>query len=309
MELLRDHSVLTMNHQDRYLTQEEIIEGVQGVDGLLCLLTDVIDDQILSANPALKVVANFAVGFNNIDINAATARKIPVTNTPGVLTETTADMAFALLLDIARRVAEGDRFVRTRAWQGWGPLQFLGADVSHATLGLIGLGRIGKSMIPRARGFSMNVLYWNRTRLKPQEEASLNVTYCELDELLSQSDFVSLHVAQNEETRHLLGKREFSLMKPEALLVNTARGPIVDEKALVVALQSGQIAGAGLDVYEQEPLLEPELYEMDNVVVAPHLGSGTIGTRTKMGNMAAENCLAACLGQRPPNLVNPQIYD
>ncbi len=308
MELLRRQSVLTMNHEDRYLTKQEIMEGVQGVDGLLCLLTDVIDDQILSANPALKVVANFAVGFNNIDIDAATARKIPVTNTPGVLTETTADMAFALLLDSARRVAEGDRFVRTRAWQGWGPLQFLGADVSHSTLGLIGLGRIGKSMIPRARGFSMNVLYWNRTRLTPQEEASLNVTYGELDEVLKQSDFVSLHVAQNEATRHLLGKREFSLMKPEALLVNTARGPIVDEKALVVALQSGQIAGAGLDVYEQEPLLEPELYEMDNVVVAPHLGSGTIGTRTKMGNMAAENCLATCLGQRPPNLVNPQIY-
>ena len=309
MELLQDQSVLTMNHEDRYLTKAEIMDGMRGVDGLLCLLTDAIDDEILAANPVLKVVANFAVGFNNIDIEAATARKIPVTNTPGFLTETTADMAFALLLDAARRVAEGDRFVRTKAWQGWGPLQFLGSDVSHATLGLVGLGRIGKSMIPRAQGFSMKVLYWNRTRLSPSEEASLQVTYCELDELLQQSDFVSIHVAQNAETRHLLGPREFSLMKPEALLVNTARGPIVDEKAMVTALQSGQIAGAALDVYEQEPLLEPELYEMENVVVAPHLGSGTIGTRTKMGNMAAENCLAACRGQRPPNLVNPQAYD
>lgn len=309
MDMLHARAVLTMNHEDRYLSKQEIIQGVQGVDGLLCLLTDSIDDDILAANPGLKVVANFAVGFNNIDVAAATARKIPVTNTPGVLTETTADMAFALLLDIARRVAEGDRFVRTRAWQGWGPLQFLGADVSHSTLGLIGLGRIGKAMIPRARGFSMRVLYWNRTRLTPEEENELQVTYCELDELLQQSDFVSLHVAQNDDTRHLLGAREFALMKPQSLLVNTARGPIVDEKALVVALQNGEIAGAGLDVYEQEPALEPELYEMDNVVVAPHLGSGTIGTRTKMGNMAAENCLAACLGQRPPNLVNPQIYD
>lgn len=308
MAILREQSELTMNPEDRYLTKQEIIQGVAGVDGLLCLLTDTIDDEILAANPVLKVVSNFAVGFNNIDVEAATARKIPVTNTPGVLTDTTADMAFALLLDAARRVAEGDRFVRTQAWQGWGPLQFLGADVSNATLGLVGLGRIGRAMIPRARGFSMKVLYWNRTRLTEKEEASLNVTYCELDDLLKESDFVSVHVALNEKTRHLLGAREFSLMKPQACLVNTARGPVLDEKALVHALQSGAIAGAGLDVYEQEPLLEPELYELDNVVIAPHLGSGTIGTRTKMGNMAAENCLAACHGQLPPNLVNPQIH-
>jgi glyoxylate reductase len=308
MAILREQSELTMNPEDRYLTKREIIEGVAGVDGLLCLLTDTIDDEILAANPALKVVSNFAVGFNNIDVGAATVRKIPVTNTPGVLTDTTADMAFALLLDAARRVSEGDRFVRTRAWQGWGPLQFLGSDVSNATLGLVGLGRIGRAMLPRAHGFSMKVLYWNRTRLTEQEEASLNVTYCELDDLLKESDFVSVHVALNETTRHLLGAREFALMKPQACLVNSARGPVVDEKALVTALQSGTIAGAGLDVYEQEPLLEPELYEMDNVVIAPHLGSGTIGTRTKMGNMAAENCLAACHGQLPPNLVNPQIY-
>lgn len=309
MSILREQSVLTMNTEDRCLEKEEIIAGVQGVDGLLCLLTDTIDDDVLAANPDLKVVANFAVGFNNIDVGAASRRKIPVTNTPGVLTETTADMAFALLMASARRVAEGDRFVRTRSWQGWGPLQFLGADITGATIGLIGLGRIGRAMARRAQGFDMNVSYWNRTRLNEDEERSLGVTYYELDQLLASSDFVSVHVALNEETRHLIGAQQLSLMKPTAHIINTARGPVIDEKALVVALQSGSIAGAGLDVYEQEPLLEPELYEMPSAVIAPHLGSATIGTRTKMGNMAAENCLAACRGERPPNLVNPEVFD
>ncbi len=309
MAMLREHSVLTMNTEDRYLKKDEIIAGVQGVDGLLCLLTDTIDDEILAANPNLQVVANFAVGFNNIDVAAATRRKIPVTNTPGVLTETTADMAWALLMAAARRVVEGDRFVRSRAWQGWGPLQFLGGDVTGATLGLIGLGRIGRAMVPRAKGFDMNVIYWNRTRLRAEEEAALGVTYCEMDDLLRQSDFVSVHVALNDQTKHLIGPAQFALMKPTACIVNTARGPIIDERALVKALQTGTIASAGLDVYENEPLLEPELYESPNAVVAPHLGSATIGTRTKMGNMAVENCLAACRGERPANLVNPEIFD
>ena len=309
MRILSEGSELTMNPDDRYLTKDEIIAGIQGVDGLLCLLTDTIDADILDANPDLKVVANYAVGFNNVDVAAATQRKIPVTNTPGVLTQTTADMAFALLMAAGRRVAEGDRFVRTKAWDGWGPLQFLGADITGATLGLVGLGRIGKAMIPRAAGFGMNVIYWSRTRLSAEEERELGVSYAPMDEVLAKSDFVSVHVALNEKTRHLIGARELSLMKPTACLINTARGPVIDEKALVVALSSGTIASAGLDVYEQEPLLEPELYELENVVIAPHLGSGTIGTRTKMGNMAAENCLAACNGQRPANLVNPEIYD
>ena len=308
MQILQSNSELTMNHEDRYLTKEEIIRGIDGVDGLLCLLTDTIDDEILAANSNLKVVANFAVGFNNIDVEAATRRRIPVTNTPGVLTDTTADMAFALLMDAARRVAEGDRFVRTKAWQGWGPLQFLGADVTGATLGLIGLGRIGRAMIPRAGGFQMRVLYWNRTRLPAEEEERLGVRYSDMDEVLGESDFVSVHVALNEETRHLIGKRELSLMKSTSCIVNTARGPVIDEKALVEALKTGVIASAGLDVYEEEPVLEPELYTMPNAVLAPHLGSGTIGTRTKMGNMAAENCLAACRGETPPNLVNPEVY-
>lgn len=309
MTMLRENSVLTMNTEDRYLDKDEIIAGIQGVDGLLCLLTDTIDEEILAANPNLQVVANFAVGFNNIDVDAATKRKIPVTNTPGVLTETTADMAWALLLAAGRRVVEGDRFVRTQQWQGWGPLQFLGGDVTGATLGLIGLGRIGRAMVPRAKGFDMEVIYWNRTRLSVEEEASLGVTYREMDDVLRNSDYVSIHVALNDQTKHLIGRAELALMKPTACIVNTARGPIIDEKALVKALQDGTITSAGLDVYENEPLLEPELYELPNAVVAPHLGSATIGTRTKMGNMAVENCLVACRGERPANLVNPEVFD
>lgn len=307
MAILRDQSILTMNSADRVLGKQEIIDGIADVDGLLCLLTDTIDDEILAANSNLKVVANFAVGFNNIDVVAATKRKIPVTNTPGVLTETTADMAWALLMAAARRVVEGDRFVRSKQWQGWGPLQFLGSDVTGATLGLIGIGRISRAMVRRAKGFDMNVLYWNRTRLSEDEEHSLGITYAPMDDVLGESDFVSVHVALNDQTRHLIGGAQLAKMKPTACLINTARGPVVDEQALVVALQNGTIASAGLDVYENEPALEPELYDLANTVIAPHLGSATIGTRTKMGNMAAENCLAACNGERPPNLVNPEV--
>lgn len=308
MRTLDQQTQLSMNGEDRYLSKDEIIDAVRDVDGLLCLLTDTIDADILDANPNLKVVANYAVGFNNVDVPAATERKIPVTNTPGVLTETTADMAFALLMTAGRRVAEGDRFVRAKSWEGWGPLQFLGADITGATLGLIGLGRIGKAMIQRAKGFDMNVVYWNRTRMDAAEERALGVTFGSMENVLQQSDFLSLHVALNPETTHLIGADQFALMKSTATIINTARGPVIDEKALVRALQSGTIASAGLDVYENEPLLEAELYDLPNAVIAPHLGSGTIGTRTLMGNMAIENCLAGCRGEQPPNIVNPEIY-
>lgn len=309
MKLLAKNSRLTCNPDDRVLTKEEIVEGVRSADGLLCLLTDSIDGEIMDANPELRVVANFAVGFNDIDVSAATQRRIPVTNTPGVLTDTTADMAWALMMAAARRLVEGDRLVRSRSWQGWGPLQLLGTDITGATLGLIGMGRIGKAMARRARGFELDVIYWNRTRLDRDEEESLGVTYRPMEYVLCESDFVSLHVALNEATVHLIGDYELKEMKRTAVIINTARGPIIDEKALVRALSSGEIAAAGLDVYENEPILEPELLEMENVVVAPHLGSATIGTRTKMGNMAAENCLRACSGHRPPNLVNPEVYN
>ena len=309
MRILSEASELTFNQEDRVLSKQEIIRGVRDADGLLCLLTDSIDEEILEAAPNLKVVANFAVGFNNIDVAAATRRRIPVTNTPGVLTDSTADMAWALLMDAARRLSEGDRLVRTRQWTGWGPLQLLGADITGATLGIIGLGRIGQALARRARGFEMRVYYWNRTRLSEQEESELGVQYCSMDTLLGESDFLSLHVALNDETHHLIGASELGRMKPNAILINTARGPIVDEAALVEALKTGVIAAAGLDVYEREPILERELYDLENVVLAPHLGSATIGTRTKMGNMAVENCLLACQGQRPINLVNGEVYE
>jgi len=309
MRILSEASELTFNQEDRVLSKQEIIRGVRDADGLLCLLTDSIDEEILEAAPNLKVVANFAVGFNNIDVAAATRRRIPVTNTPGVLTDSTADMAWALLMDAARRLSEGDRLVRTRQWTGWGPLQLLGADITGATLGIIGLGRIGQALARRARGFEMRVCYWNRTRLSEQEERELGVQYCSMDTLLGESDFLSLHVALNDETHHLIGASELGRMKPNAILINTARGPILDEAALVEALKTGVIAAAGLDVYEREPILERELYDLENVVLAPHLGSATIGTRTKMGNMAVENCLLACQGQRPINLVNGEVYE
>lgn len=309
MELLKREAELTYNPDDRVLSRAELIAGMAGQDGLLCTLMDGIDGELLDTNPNLKIVANYAVGYNNIDVAAASARNIPVTNTPGVLTASTADMAWALMFAIGRRIVEGDQLVRSRKWQGWGPMQLLGQDITGATLGLIGFGRIGKAMVQRAKGFDMKVIYWNRTRLSEAEETAMGITYTSREEVLAQSDFVSLHVALTPETTHLIGAAELAAMKSTAYLINTARGPVVDEKALVEALKSGSIGGAGLDVFEKEPILEPELYDLSNVVIPPHLGSATIGTRTKMGNLAAENCFAACRGDRPANLVNPEIYD
>lgn len=305
---LREHTDLAMNSEDRVLTAAEVIAGVRGRDALLCNITDPVTAEILAAAPGLRVVANFGVGFNNIDVAAATARKIPVTNTPGVLTEATADIAFALLLAAARRLGEGERLVRSKAWSGWNPMQMLGADVTGATLGLVGFGRIGKAMAKRARAFDLEVIYWNRTRLAAEEERALQVTYRPFHDVVAASDFLSLHVAYHRDTHHLVGEAQFAAMKPTAIVINTARGPVIDEKALVRALASRRIGGAGLDVFEKEPVLEPELYALENAVVVPHLGSATIGTRTKMGMMAAQNLLAVCRGERPPNCVNPQIY-
>lgn len=303
MEKLRAHVDLEMNIEDRVLSKAEVVEGVKGKDGLLCLLTDTIDAEVMDANPKLKIIANYAVGYNNIDVDAATKRGIPVTNTPGVLTDTSADTAFALLLSVARRVVEADQYARTGRWRGWGPLQYLGKDVWGATLGIIGLGRIGKEVAKRAQGFKMKVVYWNRTR-RPEVEQELGLGYLPLEEVLKTADFVSINLAYNTETHHFINRDSFQLMKKDAYIVNTARGPIIDEKALVKALQSGEIAGAGLDVFEQEPRIEPELMDMKQVVLLPHLGSATIETRTKMGLMAVDNLLAGLNGERPPNQVN-----
>ncbi len=307
MERLFKHTDLTYNKEDRVLSKQEIINGIQGKDALLCLLTDIIDGDIMDANSALKIIANYAVGYNNIDVTEATKRGIPITNTPGVLTETSADMAFTLLVATARRVVAGDTFLRSGNWTGWGPLQFLGADIFGATLGIIGLGRIGKAVAKRGKGFDMKIIYWNRTRLSEAEEQELGLTYASFEEVLRRSDFVSLNVAYNEHTFHLLSDKEFDLMKNTAIVINTARGPIIDEKALVRALQAKKIAGAGLDVYEEEPKVTPALLAMENCVLLPHLASASMNTRTKMGMIAIDNLLAKFEEKALPNLVNKDV--
>jgi glyoxylate reductase len=302
---------LAWNKEPRPATRAELLSGIEGRAGLLCNINDRIDAEILNSRSAtrLKVVANFGVGFNNIDVSAATAGKIAVTNTPGVLTEATADMAFALLLAVARRLGEGERLVRSSAWTGWEPLQMLGADISGATLGIIGFGRIGRALAQRARGFGMRVIYWNRSPLETGEGTATGGTSVSMETLLSQADFISLHVAYHPATHHLIGEAELKLMKPTAYLINTSRGAVIDEAALVAALSNRNIAGAGLDVYEREPLLVPGLSKLDNVVLTPHLGSATLGTRARMGMIAVDNLLAACAGQRPPNCVNPELFE
>jgi len=296
--------VVDVNPHDRAMTREEFLASARDRDGLLCLLTEDIDDEVLDLSPGLKGVAIYAVGYNNIDVDACTRRGIPVTNTPDVLTDTTADVAWALMFATARRVAEGDRYVREGRFSGWGPLLMLGSDVTGATLGIVGAGRIGTATARRAAGFSMPVVYTSRRRNATIE--CVGARYLPLDDLLRESDFVSLHVPLTPETTHLISERELDLMKSTAYLINTTRGPVVDEKALVRALRDGVIAGAGLDVFEREPELEPGLADLENVVMLPHVGSGTVATRIRMGNTAAANLIAMVNGADPPNCVNPE---
>jgi len=291
---------------DRVLAHEELLAAVRGRDAVLCLLTDPIDAEVIGAADRCRIFANYAVGYNNIDVAAATARGIAVTNTPGVLTDATADLAWALLFATARHIVEGDQFTRAGKFHGWAPMLFLGGDISGRTLGIVGAGRIGTAVALRARGFRMRVLYHGTSQNEAIEQA-VGAERVGLDTLLRESDFVSLHVSLNESTHHLIGPRELALMKPTATLINTSRGPVVDEVALVEALRQGQIAGAGLDVYEDEPQLTPGLAELPNVVIPPHLGSATVGTRTKMATLAATNVVAMMRGETPPNIVNPEV--
>jgi glyoxylate reductase len=285
----------------------ELLERVAGKNGLLSMLTDRVDGELLErAGPGLRAVANFAVGHDNLDLEACTARGVLATNTPDVVTEATADLAWALLLAAARRVAEGDRFLRAGQPWIWGPEFFLGFEVHGKTLGVIGLGRIGQAVARRAAGFGMPVLYTARRRLDRDREAALGVAWRELDQLLAEADLVSIHTGLSPATRHLIGPERLARMKPTAVLVNTARGPIVDEAALAEALRAGQLGAAGLDVFEREPEVHPALLELDNVTIVPHLGTATLETRVAMGMMAAENLLAALEGRRPPNLLNPE---
>ena len=301
--LQRNHEV-TAHDVDAPIPREDLIEKIHDKDGLLSMVTDTIDEALLARAPNLKMIANYGVGYDNIDLAAATARGIWVSNTPGVLTDATADATWALILAIARRVVEGDARVRAGGFTHWAPLLFLGSEVTGKTLGIVGLGQIGKAVARRARGFSMKILYHNRHRIPEHEESLLGAEYADLKTLLFESDFVSLHVSLNDETRYLIRASELKLMKSTAFLVNVSRGPVVDEAALVTALRDRTIAGAGLDVYEKEPKLAAGLAQLPNTVLLPHVGSATIETRTRMGLLAAENLIKGLTGHPPPNCLN-----
>jgi len=308
LQLLEEHFEMRCNSEDRVLTQKEILDGTKWCDILLCLLTDVIDAKILRANPNLKAVINYAVGYNNIDIAEANKLKIPVTNTPGVLTDTTADMAWALMFAIGRRIVEADRYVRAGKFSGWQPMLMLGGDIYGKTLGIVGAGRIGAAVARRAAGFKMKIIYCDDEK-NHEMEAECSAEKVELKSLLQQSDFVSLHVPLSPDTYHLISKQELELMKPTAYLINTARGAVVNEIDLLEALQNKTIAGAGLDVFEHEPELSAGLTRLDNVVLVPHIASASIDTRTKMAMMAANNAIVIKDRHTPPNLVNPEILN
>ena len=289
---------------------EVLLEKVRGLDGLVCLLTDRIDGNLMdAAGDNLKVISQMAVGFDNVDIQAATARNIPIGNTPGVLTETTADFAFTLLTAAARRVVEGERFVKAGKWKTWGPTLLMGHEIHGATLGLVGFGRIGRAMARRAAGFNMRILCYD-PHIDRAAAKALGAESCSFEEVLAQADFLSLHVPLNEDTRHLMGEGQFKMMQPSAVLVNTARGPVVDPKALYAALKEGQISYAALDVTEPEPIvMDDPLLTLENCLIVPHIASSSIATRTKMATMAAENLAAGLKGERLPNCANPEVYD
>ncbi|MBM7624422.1 2-hydroxyacid dehydrogenase [Sporohalobacter salinus] len=309
LSMLKEECEVEVNPHDRPLTRLELKKAIEDVDGLLCLLTDQIDAELLDLNPKLKVIANYAVGYDNIELKACTERGIAVSNTPGVLTETTADLTWALLMSVARRIVEGDKFTRAGNYENWGPMMLLGKDISGKTLGIVGMGRIGEAVAKRAKGFDMEVLYYDLERKDRVKEQELSIKYREFDTLLQEADFISLHVPLNSATENLISERELELMKESAYLINTSRGAVIDEQVLVYALRNGEIAGAGLDVYEDEPKLTPGLAKLNNVVVTPHIGSASIDTRTKMATMAAENLLAGLQDEEMPNLLNPEVLD
>jgi lactate dehydrogenase-like 2-hydroxyacid dehydrogenase len=307
LQVLSKHFDVESNQRDIPFTPVQLARKFQGKAGAITLLTDIIDERLLAQSPDLKIVCNIAVGFNNIDVKACTRRAILVTNTPGVLDDTTADFTWCLLLAAARRIVEADNFLRAGKWKGWVFTHFMGQDVHGKTLGILGLGRIGKGVARRAKGFNMRVIYHDPTRVDEATERELGVMYVDKRTLLRESDFVSLHVPLVPETTHYISHSEFALMKKSAILINASRGPVVDEKALVKALKEGKIAGAGLDVYEKEPKFERALTRMKNIVLAPHIASSSIETRQKMATIAVQNCIAGLSGQRPPNLLNPEV--
>jgi glyoxylate reductase len=304
--LLAEVAEVVAYPKDNPLDEPSIRRAAEGCVGIVSQLKDPIREMVLST-PGLKIVSNVAVGFDNIDVPAATAHKVMVTNTPGVLDESTADFAFALLMAAARRVVEADVFTRQGRYRGWEIDLMLGTDIHDATLGIIGMGRIGRGVARRAKGFNMRVLYYDPMPLSPEVERELGITRVDLARLVTESDFISVHVPLTKDTLHLLSKPQFKQMKRSAILINTSRGPVVDEAALVEALKAGAISGAALDVYEREPDLHPGLVAIPNVVLAPHIASGTVRTRSEMSAMAARNMATAVRGGRPPNLLNPEV--
>ena len=306
---LRERCEVTVHENEFGIPRDELLEVIAGRDAIVTMLTEKVDAEFLAAaGPQLKIVANHAVGFDNIDVEACTTAGVLATNTPDVLTETTADTAFALLMAAARRVGEGERFLRAgRPWI-WGPLMMLGQDVHHKTMGIVGFGRIGQAVARRAKGFGMQVIYADAFPLPPEVEAETGARRVELADLLAEADFVSIHTNLTPETRHLFDADAFRAMKPTAVLVNTSRGPVVDESALADALGSGEIFAAGLDVFEREPEVEARLLALENAVVIPHLGSATVDTRIAMGDVVADNVFAALDGRRPPTLLNPDAF-
>ena len=308
MAILKPYfQVRVWQDEDRPVPRDVLRREISQAEAVLCLLTEKVDEELLDGAPSLRIVANMAVGYDNIDVPACTERKVVVTNTPGVLTESTADLAFALLLATARRIPEAVDVLKQDRWRAWSPMFLTGQDVHHATLGIIGLGRIGQAVAERARGFKMTVLYYGRTRDFAAERAT-GATYVPLDDLLRGSDFVSVHLPLSSETVHFLGDREIGLMKPTAVLINTSRGPVVDEAALYRALSDRRIWAAGLDVFEREPLpMDSLLRGLDNVVLLPHIGSASVATRVRMATLASENIRDYLLHGKPVSPVNPEV--
>jgi lactate dehydrogenase-like 2-hydroxyacid dehydrogenase len=307
-DMLSRHYEVTMHNDLRLLTKQEIVDGLAGKDALLCLLSDSIDADIIHSNPGLKIIANYGAGFNNIDVPAATARRIPVTNTPKVSTNATADLTWGLILAIARRIVEGDKTTRAGKFTGWAPLYHLGVEVSGKTLGVVGMGNIGKAVVKRAKGFDMRIIYYTRTRLSTEIEQELGLEFMPLTDVIERADFLTFHQSYNPTMKHMIGAKELASMKSTAFLINAARGPLIDEAALLVALRNKTIAGAALDVYEFEPKVTAGLELLDNVVLAPHLGNATVETRNAMAEIAANNIIAVLTGNRPLTCVNPDIY-
>ncbi|MDY0219254.1 MAG: D-glycerate dehydrogenase [Candidatus Cloacimonas acidaminovorans] len=299
---LEEKFTLKINPYNRALTHQELIEGVKDAEALICLLTDNIDKEVISAAPKLKVISSYAVGYNNIEVEYATQLGIAVCNTPGVLTETTADLTWALILATCRRISESERFLRKGNFKGWEPMLMLGLDVYGKTLGIIGMGRIGQAVAKRATGFAMRIIYYNDVSVS--NTLPFETTETDLQTLLKEADIITLHLPLTKETFHLIGKEEFALMKENAVLINTSRGAVIDEKELIKALSEKRIFSAGLDVYENEPDIPQELLALENVVLLPHIGSASIETRTKMALLAAENAIAIIEGRKPPAQVN-----